>query len=354
MISSFASLFERWTAGERNPTLYAYGAFAAPASVLYRVALTARPHLSKRYSGLAKSRLVVISSPLAGGVGKTPLTALLARAIADSGGRPAIVTMGYGRKSRGTAEMRNDAPGIPADRIGDEGAELFLTTHCPVSVGDEPAEVISRLDRTGEHDWILFDDGVSRIWQGEKRVVVVSDDDLTRTVRYMPFGRWRTKPGFVQAASYVAVTISSEAISTEPDRERLSSWGYNGPIGWFRYDTVGIESLQNDTPEKAPASRPFAFCGIARPDRFLRSVRSLGFDDSAFCTVADHHQYTQGDLAGFDISRKKLGCDWFLTTMKDAVKIDPAWIGSTPLYFLRIALHQVAGPDILTALTKDG
>lgn len=354
MISSFASFFERWTAGERNPALYAYGAFAAPASILYRVALTTRPHLSRRYPALEKSRLVVVSSPLVGGIGKTPLTALLAREITNSGGRPAIVTMGYGRKSHGTAEMRYDASGIPADSIGDEGAELFLTTRCPVSVGDEPADVISGLDRAGEHDWIMFDDGVSRTWHGEKRVVVVGDSDLVQPVRYLPFGRWRTKPNFVQAASYVAVTCSSEAVSTESDRERLSSWGFNGPIGWFRYEVVGVESVRRDNPKVVPAGRPFAFCGIARPDRFLQSVRSLGYDDAAFCPVADHHHYTKGDLAGFDISRKKLGCDWYLTTMKDAVKIDPAWIGSTPLYFLRIALHQVAGPDILTALTKDG
>lgn len=354
MTTSFASFFERWTAGERSPALLAYGAFAAPASVLYRVALTARPHLSKRYPALAKSRLAVISSPLVGGVGKTPMTALLASEMRDSGSRPAIVTMGYGRNSRGSAEWRGDAPGTPADSIGDEGAELFLTTRCTVSVGDEPADVISRLDRTGEHDWIVFDDGVSRIWHGEKRIVAVSDSDLDQQVRYLPFGRWRTTPDFVQAASYVAVTCSRETVSAESDRERLRSWGFSGPIGWFRYEIGGIESLRQDSPEKVPVGRPFAFCGIARPDRFLHSVRSLGYDVSAFCPVADHHQYTEGDLAGFDISRKKLGCDWFLTTMKDAVKIDPAWIGSTPLYFLRIALHQVAGPDILTALTKDG
>jgi hypothetical protein len=54
-----------------------------------------------------------------------------------------------------------------------------------------------------------------------------------------------------------------------------------------------------------------------------------------------------------DRLREHHGCGWFLTTMKDTVKIDPAWINSTPLYFLRIALHQVAGPDILPVLTRD-
>lgn len=353
MISSFTTLFERWTAGERTPSLYAYGAFAAPASALYRLGLKVRPHLSRIYPALRNSRLAVVSSPLVGGVGKTPLTAFLARGILESGKHPAIVTMGYGRKSTGVAELRTAVSGIPAHDVGDEAAELFLTAGCPVSVGDEPAEVISKLDEAGAHDWIIFDNGVSRAWQGERRIAVLSDTDLVEPVRYLPFGRWRTKPSFVRAASYVAITSTKDVDTTESHLERLSSWGYQGPIGWFKYQMIGIEPYTPGSEGATPVGRPFAFCGIARPDRFLQSVRALGFDNSAFCAVADHHHYTKGDLAGLEISRKKLGCDWFLTTLKDAVKIDPAWIGSTPLYFLRIALHQVAGSHILTELTKD-
>lgn len=353
MISSFTTLFERWTAGERTPSLYAYSAFAAPASALYRLGLSVRPHLSRQYPALSNSRLAVVSSPLVGGVGKTPLTALLARGTSESGNRPAIVTMGYGRKSAGVAELQSAVSGIPANEVGDEAAELFLTTGCPVSVGDEPAEVINRLDNEGAHDWIIFDDGVSRTWQGEKRVVVFGDTDLVKPVRYLPIGRWRTKPSFVRTASYVAITSTNDVETSDFHRERLNAWGYRGPIGWFKYQMIGIEPYSPGSVGAPPVGRPFAFCGIARPDRFLQSVRALGYDDSASCAVADHHHYTEGDLAGFEISRKKLGCDWFLTTLKDAVKIDPAWIGSTPLYFLRIALHQVAGPDILTELTKD-
>lgn len=354
MISSFTALFERWTAGERTPSLYAYGAFAAPASAFYRLGLSVRTHLSRQYPALSNSALAVVSSPLVGGVGKTPLTAYLAKGISESGKRPAIVTMGYGRKSAGVAELRNAVTGIPANEVGDEAAELFLTAGCPVSVGDEPSEVISRLDKAGAHDWIILDDGVSRAWQGERRIAVLSDTDLVEPVRYLPLGRWRTKPSFVRAASYVAITSTGDVDTSDSNRERLYSWGYRGPIGWFKYKLIGIEPYPPHSAPATPVGRPFAFCGIARPDRFLQSVRALGFDNSAFCAVADHHHYTKGDLVGLEISRKELGCEWLLTTMKDAVKIDPAWIGSTPLYFLRIALHQVAGSDILTALTKDG
>ncbi len=354
MNSQFASFFERWTAGKRSAALYAYGAAAAPASVLYRLALTTRPHFRRRFPALTNSRLVVVSSPLVGGVGKTPLTAMLTKALSESGQRSAIVTMGYGRQSKGPAKIEDFVSGVPAVGVGDEAAELFLTTRCPVHVGDEPVRVIDALDGQNTSDWIVFDDGVSRAWEGEKRVVVVSDTDLDTPVRYLPFGRWRTTPDFVQAASYVAITSSSVRVAPDSQIERLKDWGYKGPVGVFEYRLSGIESYPEPIPAALPAGRPLVFCGISRPERFRESARAYGIDVAAFESLPDHHRYTKETLSRLDRLRKQRGCDWFLTTLKDAVKIDPAWINSTPLNFLRIAVHQVAGPDILTVLTKDG
>jgi len=261
--------------------------------------------------------------------------------------------MGYGRRSTGTATLDGTASGASADGVGDEAAELFLSTGCSAHVGDDPAEVISALDAEDRFDTILFDDGVSRVWDNEQRVVVLADSDLDLPVRYLPFGRWRTTPDFICAATYVAVTRSTGDAISDSQIKRLSGWGYNGPIGSFTYRTDGLATFVSPTIEVAPDGRPFVFCGISRPGRFRESVRSLGFDDSTFVTLPDHHQHTRETLVGFERLREQRGCSWFLTTLKDAVKIDPAWIGSTPLYFVRIALHQVAGPDILAALNKD-
>jgi tetraacyldisaccharide 4'-kinase len=96
------------------------------------------------------------------------------------------------------------------------------------------------------------------------------------------------------------------------------------------------------------------FCGIARHDRFRASVRDAGLSDTHFRAFTDHHTYSHSDWVALEGARQSSGCGWFLTTAKDAVRIDPAWLGSTPLRFLRIALHQIAGTDILTALAKDG
>ncbi len=347
------SAFERWAAGERSPALYAFAAAAAPASLLYRLGLAAKPHLGRRFPALNNSRLVVVSSPVVGGVGKTPLTALLTNSLKADGKRVAIVTMGYGRNSTGTAILERAGSGPSSDAVGDEAAELFLSTGCPTHVGDEPASVISGLDTRTGYDTIVFDDGVSRRWDKEQRVVVLSDPDLESPVRYLPFGRWRATPEFVRAATYVAVTNTSGDATSTAHIKRLSEWGYNGPVGTFTYRTEGLVSFSPPTDSAAPDGRPFVFCGISRPGRFRESVRSMGFDECTFITLPDHHQHTRETLVGLERLREQRGCSWFLTTLKDAVKIDRAWIVSTPLFFLRIALHQVAGPDILSVLTKE-
>jgi tetraacyldisaccharide 4'-kinase len=79
----------------------------------------------------------------------------------------------------------------------------------------------------------------------------------------------------------------------------------------------------------------------------------LGADSGTFITFPDHHAYTTDDLSRLERKRREHGCSWYLTTLKDAVKIDPAWHPSTPLRFLRIGLHQAAGADMLASLTRD-
>ena len=355
MKSALTTFYERWTAGERGPALRLFGVFALPASFVYRAGSLIRPPLSKRFPPLKHSKLVIISSPLVGGVGKTPLTAMLATRLGQEHQRVAIMTLGHGRTGYGQVELSPETWRL--DQIaasGDEAAELMHLTGTPVHVGDMPEGVVEKLDESGQIDWILFDDGLTRTWKGETRLVVLSADELARPVRYVPYGRWRASPRFLQSAWFVAVTGADKHTDVKSDLSRL---GYEGPFGVFEYRIEGLGSIASSglTMSMAPpAGRAYAFCGIARPDRFYDTVSSFGLAEKTFHPFPDHHNYTREDFSALESMRAQSGCDWYLTTLKDAVKIDPAWHGSTPLLFLRIALHQTAGVDLLSALIKDG
>lgn len=350
--------FEDWTAGKRSAGLYRYGVFAKPASWLYYLS-AARSSLNRRpLPRLSRARLVVVSSPLVGGVGKTPVAAYIAQACRDRGLSAAIVTLGYGRTQRGTHAIQSDRDPMLVDRVGDEAAELWRMTGIAVHVGDDPSIVIAELDQRGVAEVIVFDDGISRSWEGERRVVVLSSFDLEQPVRYLPDGRWRVPPEFVAKAACVVVTGSPATPEGVPAdyRHRLASWGYEGPVACVHGRATGLAGLNGGESSNAPSDvkgRSFIFCGLGRPDRFLEHVRTAGIDCGGARFFPDHHRYRRRDIDHLQKLRERSGSSWFLTTLKDAVKIDHAWVGSTPIFWMGMRLEQTSGDDLVSVVLND-
>src|ERR1700687_292832 len=97
------SIADRLVAAWYAPRLTLLSATLVPLSVVFRSAVALRRAL---YRGrvLRAHRLpvpvVVVGNLTVGGSGKTPLTIALARALAERGWRPGIVSGGYARAGR--------------------------------------------------------------------------------------------------------------------------------------------------------------------------------------------------------------------------------------------------------------
>jgi tetraacyldisaccharide 4'-kinase len=352
MRGTLTQLFERCSAGEWSGATLAYAACAAPVSLVYRAGLALRPPLSQVQTPLRHSRLIVVSSPLIGGVGKTPLTALISQSLAAHGHRVAIVSLGYRRRGRG--RMVIDTAHAPTAReIGDEAMVLWRETACPVHVDDDPGALIAALDSEQAADWIIFDDGVSRRWPQERRVIALSAGDLARPVRYLPLGRWRVAPSFISRASFVAISdrVAPTAEVETAHRERLRTWGYLGPVGWFQTQATELVREFPHGPAAAPDRRPFVFCGLGDPGRFLGMVRAQGLTPAGIRLFADHQDYTAELIAELVNAARKSGASWLLTTLKDIVKFQPDF-AAAPVYTMRLGLRRTAGDDWLATLTE--
>jgi tetraacyldisaccharide 4'-kinase len=320
-----------------------FGAFAKPMSWLYRAGAS----IDRRIRSIPElplsehTLLVVVSSPLVGGVGKTPLCAALARSIAAAGRDTQIITLGYKRDT--------------ADPLGDEARMLQETTGLPVHAGDDPGKLVADLD-TGDYDrCLILDDGIRRRWHNERRIVALTARDLQRPVRYLPDGRWRIPPQRTWPAHGVAVIDAGDAKSAEHDRHRktLGQWGYTGPVGWYRTRVLGLTPLGDTTVQPvddAPDKQPVAFCGLGQPSRFLTQLSSLGLNPKDSEIFPDHHSYSETDLKRLIATAQRANANWLLTTHKDAVKIRPEWAGDIPVYILRISLELNAGADMLSVI----
>ena len=115
-----------------NPDTPVVTAGLAALSVGYRAALTLR-ETAYRVRLLGTGRLacpvISIGNITLGGSGKTPVTELAVRTLRELGGRPAVVSRGYGRHTRGV-------------HVVADGEGIRLAAH---EAGDEPRLLAERL-----------------------------------------------------------------------------------------------------------------------------------------------------------------------------------------------------------------
>ena len=64
-----------------------------------------------------------------------------------------------------------------------------------------------------------------------------------------------------------------------------------------------------------------AVAGIARPQRFFRDLRALGWDVAAEIVRPDHHWYDAADVARMESAARDAGAVAVVTTEKDAVRL---------------------------------
>ena len=93
----------------------------------------------------------------------------------------------------------------------------------------------------------------------------------------------------------------------------------------------------------SPVQRAVAFCAIARPAEFFAALAAVEWRWWSGKRFRDHHRYTMADIDRLAELGRRLGCDAFVTTAKDEVKLDAA---------MRLRLNTVA-PLRTAALTVE-
>ncbi|GAC1432624.1 MAG: tetraacyldisaccharide 4'-kinase [Acidobacteriaceae bacterium] len=291
--------------------------WAWPLVPLYWAGLRAKDAL--RSAGVLRIQrlerpVVSVGSLSAGGAGKTPVVIALAKMLKERGWAVDVLSRGYGRAGRSMERVELTVPGRSL-RFGDEPVLIAERAGVPVWVGTSrflagtAAETEGGL-QNGVH---LLDDGFQhRELARTLDVVLVSSEDLEDAL--LPAGNRREPLSALRRADIVVVTEEDRPL-VEPRLRRLiapaaSVWSIRRTL------EVSAELVREATP-------CVAFCGIARPDGFFEMLREQGLTLAAEITFPDHHRYTIGDVSRLVESCHLGGGGAFVTTEKDAVKIDP-------------------------------
>ncbi len=326
------SYLERVLLGEERGTLsWGIRGLLWPLALIYRVGLTA--YLALYRLGLRKrhrlpTAVISIGNLTFGGTGKTPSVQTICRILQQMGKRVAILSRGYGGVGSDCVVV-SDGVAVLADatECGDEPVLLARTLPgIPVIVGKNRCMTGELAYNIFRPDVFVLDDGL-QYWQLHRDldIVVVDAAKPFGSGFLMPMGDLREPVGGLKRAGVVLINNSDSTLPTESTVRILSDLARDALIARAKPLPVILYAVGQDRdvgPEWLRGKKIAAFCGIGRPDYFLRTLESLGASVEMFIEFSDHHWYNRKELQSIEEKSIMRGVEAIVTTEKDWARID--------------------------------
>lgn len=268
------------------------------------------------------SPVLSVGNLVAGGGGKTPLVQRLASDL-SSYAPVAVLSRGY----------RSAESGL---ELGDE--LTMLSRHLPQvrCFAGKNRLLQGRKACAGGARLILLDDGLQyrRLYRDWDIISMQADCPFGYDA-FLPRGRLRDSPKRLRNVDAIVLYGSSEKI-TERIRSYTDAPIIEGSLQVRRICPAGEGAISWPS-----GGRVGAFCGIAGPDRFFRTVAGLGVEMVDSWMLADHEKPSQKELDRFALLCRQRGASALVCTEKDAVKgLNSAIL---PIFYLEMELRLETG-----------
>ena len=318
----------------------------------YRGMLGAREWLYRR--GVLRARdvpavVVSIGNLTVGGTGKTPAAELAAVTLTSLGRRPAIVSRGYRRRSRGVQIVADTASiRLDPDEAGDEPFLLARRLPgVPVVVGANRHEAASlAVERFGV-DAVVLDDGFQhRTLKKHLEIVMVRGRTPWGNGHMLPRGPLREPLSALARADLVVATGAGDSDDEAAVRESVARYAPRIPVLTATYTPARCwraGRMETVALERLAGLRVLAFAGVASPESFARTLRDLGVIIEDVVTFDDHHWYSRADLTDLATRAERAGVDALVTTEKDWVRLRGLPLPARPVHVLSVTLDLVTG-----------
>lgn len=281
--------------------------------------------------------VVSIGNISVGGSAKTPLVIETAQILAARGLRVCVASRGYGRRVSQRIEVVSDGIQVTKEwqAAGDE--PILISKRLPgvpVVVGRDRGEAGVAACSRFKAEVLILDDGFQhhRLGRDVDLIAIDANTDLDEPM-LLPAGRLR-EPVSVLSLADAFVVVGGELSSSA--YRKLETLAPARPK--FQANRVPRRLFELDVGTSRPLStlkdkEVGIFCGIARPSSFRKTVESLGATIVATRFYSDHHKYVKNDVRV--LSKEP---SLWLTTEKDAVKLDPTWFPGVSISVLGIDL----------------
>ena len=258
--------------------------------------------------------LICIGNFTVGGGGKTPLTMLLAQALRAQ--KPAILSRGYGGRARRPVKVE---PHHDVKDVGDEALMMatMLGRQAPVYSGVN-RRLSARAAIAQGAGLLLMDDGM----QNPALVHALNLATVDAAVglgngRVLPAGPLR-RPWELDLARADAVIVMKSA--QKPHRSLALL------LRQARAAARPIFHVQRrlQAPRGLIKNKPlYAFCGLARPEKFFAALRAAGWQLAGRARFADHHAFTAREARRL-LDDARTHRAQLVTTAKDMARLQGA------------------------------
>jgi tetraacyldisaccharide 4'-kinase len=336
---------------ERAPSLARRAALAPLGTLSWGYGAAAALHRAVYQRGvLTPERLacsvVSVGNLVVGGTGKTPLAAWIAVQLRARGRRVALATRGHGGAPRERVHIASDGARAlePAAIVGDEALLLAqLAPGVPVLVARKRALAGERAIARFGAQVLVLDDGFQHHALARDVELVAFGADGLGSGAVLPRGPLREPIAALSSAHALLVTggalpAGDEAriVDAAPLAERFA----------VSRSPRELRALGTRIPRIAPepasalAGREVGvLSALAHPHALRRSVEALGARVVAERSFADHHRYCARDVSGLAAQ-----APLWITSEKDAVKLEPAWCVDADVRVLSLAT-EVREPE---------
>jgi len=284
--------------------------------------------------------VVSIGNITAGGTGKTPASVWLVRELARRGGKPGLLSRGYGAaagrendEARLLARLVPDVPHVQDPRRARGGAAL-VARGVDVIVLDDGFQ---HRQLARDLDLVLVD--ATRPWglpgiAGAKPVCAL-----------LPRGLLREPRTSLARADAIVVTRSDQVACEElEDLERdLLHFAAGRPLARAVHAPralVDANGRERD-PSALAGTEIDVVSALGNPEALERTLKSLGAIVREHRVFPDHHRYVREDLAALGAARP------LVTSGKDAVKLAPLGVPHT---WLDVEFRLTSGAAPIAAL----
>lgn len=296
----------------------------------------------RSWKKITRASLPVISvgNLTAGGTGKSPTVAMLARWFRQRHFRVAILSRGYG---------------AGADGRNDEAKELeVLLPDVPHLQNPDRVAAAKVAIEELEMQVVLLDDGFQhRKIHRDLDILLLDAREPFGFGHLLPRGLLREPLRSLRRADIVMATRSDQVDPKKLAEIRSRVQRYNPKAAWIESEHFPVRlrsSLHESRPTEWLAGKNvLAVSGLGSPSGFHQTLRNCGANVLESISFPDHHAYSAADVQEIQriASQLQPPCDAILCTGKDMAKLDTPRVGQHELWSLDVELRIRNGADVL-------